>query len=114
MSLIHEAPVFQLIYDVLKEMHLARRAFSKAEKYTLGETIERSGLDALMNIIEAGQLKREWKIPAIDRALLSVEKVKIGLRLAHDLQELPERRYLILQEMLDKAGRMLGGWKKSI
>lgn len=40
--------------------------------------------------------------------------MKIGLRLVHDLKELPERRYLILQEMLDKAGRMLGGWKKSI
>ncbi|MBI4256844.1 four helix bundle protein [Candidatus Uhrbacteria bacterium] len=114
MSLIHEAPVFQLVYDALKEVHLAKRVFSKNEKYTLGETIERSGLDALMSIIEAGQLKREWKIPAIDRALLSVEKMKVGLRLAHDLQELPERRYLILQEMLDKAGRMLGGWRKSI
>lgn len=114
MSLIHEAPVFQIVYDVLKEVHLARRSFSKPEKYTLGETIERSGLDALTAIIEAGQLKREWKIPAIDRALLSLEKMKIGLRLAHDLQELTERGYITLQESLDKAGRMLGGWKKSL
>lgn len=76
--------------------------------------IERSGLDALAAIIEAGQLKREWKIPAIDRSLLSLEKMKVGLRLAHDLQELNERRYISLQEELDKAGRMLGGWKKSL
>ncbi len=67
-----------------------------------------------MSIVEAGQLKREWKIPAIDRALLSVEKMKIGLRLAHDLQELTERRYIILLEMLNKSGRMLGGWRKSV
>lgn len=114
MSFIHEAPVFQLIYDTLKEIHLARRSFSKSEKYSLGEMIERSGLDTLTAIIEAGQLKREWKIPAIDRALLSLEKTKVCVRLAHDLQELPERRYLALQESLDKAGRMLGGWKKSL
>lgn len=114
MSLIHEAPVFQLTYDILKEVHLVRRSFSKSEKYSLGEMIERSGLDALTAIIEAGQLKREWKIPAIDRSLLSLEKMKVGLRLAHDLKELPERRYLALQKSLDKAGRMLGGWKKSL
>ena len=114
MSLIHEAPVFQIVYDALKEVHVARRSFSKSEKYTLGEMIEKSGLESLGGIIEAGQLKREWKIPAIDRALLSLEKMKIGLRLARDLQELTERRYLTLQEMLDKAGRMLGGWKKSL
>ena len=114
MSLIHEAPVFQLTYDVLKEVHLTRRSFSKTEKYTLGETIERAGLDALCFIIEAGQLKREWKIPAIDRALLSLEKTKVGLRLAYELQEFNERRYLTLQEMLNKAGRMLGGWRKSL
>ena len=114
MSLIHEAPVFQIMYDVLKEFHLARRSFSKAEKYTLGETIEHTGLDALCSIIEAGQLKREWKVPAIDRAQLSLERMKILLRLAHDLQEVSERRYLDLQEMLAKAGRMLGGWKKSL
>ena len=114
MSLIHEAPVFQLIYDILKEFHLARRSFTKSEKYSLGELIERSGLDILVAIIEAGQLKREWKIPAIDRSLLSLEKMKVCVRLAYDLQELPEGKYLTLQESLDKAGRMLGGWKKSL
>ncbi|TAL51201.1 four helix bundle protein [Patescibacteria group bacterium] len=114
MSLIHEAPVFQIVYDSLKEVHLARRSFSKSEKYMLGEMIEQAGLKALTVIIEAGQTKREWKIPAIDRAQLSLEQMKVGIRLAHDLQELPERRYLILLEMLDKAGRMLGGWRKSI
>ena len=114
MSLIHEAPVFQLIYDVLKEVHLARRRFSKIEKYTLGEVIERSGLDVLVAIIEAGQMKHEWKIPAIERSLLSLEKMKVVLRLAYDLKEVDERRFILIQEMLAKAGRMLGGWRKSI
>jgi four helix bundle protein len=114
MSLIQEAPVFQLIYDLMKEIHRARRTFSKSEKYSLGERLEEAALDALLHVIDAGRQKREWKIPAIDAAILSLEKTKIMIRLATDLAEIQEKRALAMQESVQTIGRMLGGWRRSI
>ncbi|MDO8599156.1 MAG: four helix bundle protein [bacterium] len=111
---IHDAPVFQKTYDLLKEIHVARRTFAKSEKYSLGETIERGALDTLLAIIDAGQEKREWKIAAIDRALHELERTKVLIRLTWDLEQITERRMLAWQETTQTIGRMLGGWRRSI
>lgn len=111
---IHEAPVFQLTYDLLKEVHAARNKFEKTEKYSLGEELENSLLELLLSIIDAGHMKQDWKTACIDRALRSTEKTKILVRLCYDLRQVTERRYLTWQESLQKIGRMLGGWKKSV
>ncbi|MFA4846069.1 MAG: four helix bundle protein [Patescibacteria group bacterium] len=112
MSLIHEAPVFQVVYDLLKRIHLLRKRFEKSEKYSLGSTLEESSLETLLAIVEAGRQKQEWKIGSIDRALMSLEKLQILVRLAHDLKQIPERAYIDLQTSIQQAGRMLGGWRK--
>lgn len=114
MQTIYDASVFQRTYDLLKEIHIARRTFAKAEKYSLGETLERSVLDILLAIVEAGEAKREWKITALDTALRRLEQTKILIRLAWDLEQIPERRMTTWQETVQTIGRMLGGWRRSI
>jgi four helix bundle protein len=111
---INQAPVFQATYDLIKEIHLARRTFHKSEKYGLGEKLEQSILEMLMDIIEAGRSKREWKITSVDSALHKLEKTKILLRLCWDLKQIPEGRICDLQKVLQKIGRMLGGWRRSL
>lgn len=113
MSFIHDAPVFQRSYDLLKDVHTARRTFSKAEKYSLGETLEQSLLSLLLHIVEAGQTKKEWKIAAIDAALRDLEKTKILIRLSWDLQQIHDRRMSGWQESVQTIGRMLGGWRRT-
>ncbi len=106
--------MFKITYDLLKEIHIARGRFSKSEKYSLGESLEQAALDMLIAIVEAGKQKRDWKHASIERALLQQEKAKILVRLAYDLNQIQERRYIQLQEQLQSIGRMLGGWKKSL
>ena len=55
---IHYAPVFQKTYDLLRDIHVARKTFEKSEKYTLGEHLEGTALAILRSIIEAGQTIR--------------------------------------------------------
>ncbi|TAK04956.1 four helix bundle protein [Patescibacteria group bacterium] len=112
--LIHESSVFQATYDVLKDLHVARRSFAKSEKYALGERMEETLLNVLLGIIDAGQAKQEWKLTGIDAALRELEKTKILLRLASDLGQIQERRLISYQESLQKIGRMLGGWRRAI
>ena len=106
--------MFQLSYDLLKNLHTARKKFEKSEKYSLGDRLEETFLDLLTSIMAAGQAKREWKIPALDRALHLLEKGKILVRLAADIHQLDDRRHHSMQEAMQKIGRMLGGWRKSI
>lgn len=106
--------MFQLTYNLLKAIHQARKNFSKAEKYSLGESLEESCLDLLQRIIEAGQTKREWKIAAIEAALLGTAKTKILIRLAWDLKQIPESMMIAWQDTVQTIGRQLGGWRRSI
>ena len=102
------------MYDLLREVHIARRTFAKSEKYSLGQSLEDSLLELLLHIVDAGRQRQEWKIAAIDAALRELERAKILIRLAWDLQQINERRTSAWQTSADTIGRMLGGWRKSI
>ncbi len=114
MYTIQEAPVFQLLFDLMKDTHLARKKFPKTEKYTLGERIEENILEALLAIMEAGYAKKEWKLPHLDRARTNIESAKILFRLARELQLIDGKYYLAFEERLQRASQMLGGWKRSL
>lgn len=105
--------MFASTYDLIKEVHVLRKAFSKSEKYSLGETLERALLDTLLHIIRAGNSRQEWKVAAIDDALAKLEESKILARLAHDLKEISDKQYQSITESMQKIGRMLGGWRKA-
>lgn len=114
MSLIHESELFKLAYDMIKHMHTIGKKFSKGERYTLAARLETRLLDLLMEIVTAGTVKHEWKVAAIDRAIVHVEQAKILFRLAFDVQELNQKTYIAQSEQANKIGRMLGGWRKSV
>lgn len=113
MTLIHESTVFQATYGELKILHDLRKKFSKSERYSLGEKLENTLLNILLEIVGAGNARHEWKIAAIDRALTQLEQAKILLRLAGDIDQITMDMYLARSESFQKIGRMLGGWKKS-
>ncbi|MBM2821187.1 MAG: hypothetical protein HW405_947 [Candidatus Berkelbacteria bacterium] len=111
---IHDAPVFKITFNVLRDTHLLRGKFPKSEKYALGGRIEDALLAVLTAIIEAGRAKREFKIAPIEYALLKIEIATILIRLAREISILQEKEYLDLIERLDRAGKMLGGWRRSL
>lgn len=113
MTLIHESTVFQSTYSEIKILHDLRKKFSKSERYSLGEKLENSLLNILLEIITAGNARNEWKIAAIDRALVHLEQSKILLRLAGDCNQITVDVYVNRSEAFQKIGRMLGGWRKS-
>ena len=108
---IYDDNVFITVFDLLKDYHVLRLKFHKTEKYTLGEKIEENMLDLLMNIVEAGHAKKQYKIPFIEHALTKIECIKILVRLAAVLHLLSEKQYLSFQERIHRTGQMLGGWR---
>lgn len=62
----------------------------------------------------AGTLTQERKLPVIEKGIVSLDLLKILIRLAKDIQALDNKKYLQLESSLQEVGRMLGGWRKSL
>ena len=82
--------------------------FPRSQKFTLGDRIQTTALDVLERLIEATYTKARAK--SLQAANLGIEKLRILIRLATDLQVLDLRRYEHAARSLDDVGRLVGGW----
>ena len=69
-----------------------------------------TAVDLLGGIIEANMEKN--KRPALKKVSISLEKLRIFVRVAKDLRFLDFKKYERVQEKIDGVGKMLGGWIK--
>src|SRR3989344_5277832 len=109
MQMIDETPVFQKSYDLYRVLHEIVKKYPKGDRYSLGEKMKEKTLELIAAIAEAGHAKREWKTPLIDRAISSLELVKVFVRLAYDTQCINQKQYIATQGRIQEIGRMLGG-----
>lgn len=114
MYVINDAPVFQLMFDLLRDYHAVRIKFPKTEKFTLGERIEETLLAIIIAIVDAGHAKKDWKMPHLELALAKTDLAKILFRLGFELRIMNEKQYLDFEERLQRTAQMLGGWKRSL
>ena len=85
--------------------------FPRAQRFLLGDRIQRTALDVLESLVEATYTRRRQ--PSLTRANLGIEKLRFLLRLAHDLRYLDRRRYEYAARSLDETGRKIGAWMKA-
>ena len=109
-----DIPIFTKLYDFYKNLSQILVLFPKAKRYTLGQRLDNLTLEIFESSIAAGISPRNQKLLHLEKAIVSLDLLKILIRLAKDIQCLDNKRYLQLQESLHEIGRMLGGWKRSI
>ena len=85
--------------------------FPRAQRFLLGDRIQRAALDVLESLIEATYTRRRQA--ALARANLGIEKLRFLIRLAHDLRHLDPRRYEFAARSLDETGSKIGAWIKT-
>ncbi|MDP3974111.1 MAG: diversity-generating retroelement protein Avd [Candidatus Daviesbacteria bacterium] len=107
-------PIFQKIYDFYKLLYQYLKLFPKKDRYSLGQRLDNLTLELFELIIMAGNLTQERKLPIIEKSIVSLDLLKILIRLAKDIQALDNKKYLQLESSLQEIGRMLGGWRKSL
>ena len=103
-------PIFVELYDLVLLLYQVVRHFPKSQKFVLGQRIETTAVDVLAAVIE-GNLVRD-KAPHLHRASVELDKLRVFVRLARDLQFMDFNKYEAVSEHIDRAGRMLGGWIK--
>ena len=84
--------------------------FPRGYKFTLGDRIAATGLDALERLIEATYDRDRAR--SLAAANLAIEKLRHLFRLAFTLKCIDERRYEHAARSLDDIGRLIGAWKK--
>ena len=104
-------PALELHYRFILWLVPTLDRFPRAQRFLLGDRIQRTALDVLESLVEATYTRRRQ--PPLTRANLGIEKLRFLLRLAHDLRHLDRRRYEYAARCLDETGRKIGAWMKA-
>jgi hypothetical protein len=87
-----------------------RQKFPKSVRLTVSSRIDNLALDVYEGLIEAQCTKEKKEL--LRRTNLNLDKLRLLLRLSHDVGYLDHRGFEFLNGRLLKAGRMVGGWRK--
>lgn len=110
MSKPDDLPLYLAVYKLTKYLYLLVKNFPKSYKYTLGQSILDLAWETLDATILANSLPNKQKPEFIRLASTSFDKLKIRLRLAHEIQIISDRKQAFLVEKNEEVGKMLAGW----
>jgi len=105
-------PIFEHWYKTLDWIFKTVERFPKFAKYSIASRIINEAMETLDNIIEA--IYNKNRIPFLDKINLSLEKQRVMFRISCDRKFISKKQYEYISRELNKAGKMAGGWRKSI
>ena len=107
-----EIPVIVKLFVIYEITHKLIFKFPKHEKYSLGEKIENSILEAIEFFILANQTSKYEKEKVLLKANSKIELLKILFRISLNCQILDGKQYLEMENKLREMGKMTQGWIK--
>lgn len=108
-----DLPIFHKTYSFIIVFSDYLGKFPKKDRFTLGARIENTALELLMLIMRANYGQAGVRVDFLNEGSITLDMLKVFVRLAKDKKALHPTQYLILEERLQEIGRMLGGWIKS-
>ena len=104
-------PALEAMYGLTLWLIPTLERFPRRQKFLLGDRIQSTALASLESLTEATFTRR--RAPLLDRVNLDLDKLRLLLRLAKDLNYLDRRRYEHAARRLDEVGRLVGGWRRA-
>ena len=98
-------------YDLVRETTRRVNGLPRAYKFVLGDRLLANAYDVLECLVEAKYARQ--KTALLDRANVTLEKMRFQYRLAHDEKLINTRQYESAVRLVDEVGRLVGGWRKS-
>jgi hypothetical protein len=105
-----DLPVFVRWMDFVKWLLPTTEKFPKKVRFSFSNRLDNLALDVVEDLVEARYSRR--KIEKLKAVNLKLERLRVLLRLCHDMEYLPHRSYEFAMRSLDEVGRMVGGWIK--
>jgi len=102
-----------LWYEFTKWLLGKTEKFPKRVRFTFSNRINNLGLDVLEDITEVQYIgDRGEKKGHLQRINLKLDRLRILLRMCHDMGILDHKGYEYAARQIDDAGRMTGGWQR--
>ncbi len=108
MAQYNHLPIFQKTYLLTVEMYGVASHFPRAYRFTLGEKLKALLSDLLCHIVAANG--SEDKLPFLEEAVITLEQLRIHIRLASDLKILGLGTYESMSRTLEEVSKQLAGW----
>lgn len=108
-----DIPIFKKSYTLYKTFYSYRNTVPKQDRYTIWQKCESILIEILERILLASQLSKDKKLPILEKVSIKLNLLRIFIRLSKETRAIDNKKYIILQELIDEIGRMLGGWIKS-
>ena len=105
-----DLPIFTAWMQFLDWLLPTTEKFPKRVRFTFADRIDTLALDIVEDLVEARYSRDKQHL--LKRINLRLEKLRILLRLCHQLQYLPHQGYEHAMRAINEVGRMLGGWLK--
>jgi hypothetical protein len=105
-----DLPVFTHWLDFLAWLLPTTEKFPQKIRFTFASRIDNLALDVVEDLVEARYMRNKHDV--LHRANLRLEKLRVLLRLCHQLTYLPHAKYEYAMRRINEVGAMLGGWRK--
>ena len=108
MAQYNHLPIFQRAYRLALETHRAVHQFPREHKYALGAKLKEVAAQLLDLIVEANSRTRKTEM--LEDARIVLERFRIHLRLASDLEILGLKRFEAFNRSVEEISKQLAGW----
>jgi hypothetical protein len=109
-----DIPIINKTSDLYRTFHDYRKIIPKQDRFTIYERSEQLIIDIIESFFEAGYFKGNAKVSVLDKASIRLNTLRFFIRTLKDIKSIDNKKYIILQSMIDEIGRMLGGWIRSL
>jgi hypothetical protein len=106
-----QSPIFVKTYDFLLWLIPLTLKFPKSQRFLLAERLSSMALDFYDLILEAVQ-EPERQAERLEAADKLLTKIRLYVRLSHDLKCLSPGQLEHAARQMDEIGRLIGGWKR--
>ncbi len=107
-------PIIEKLYSTYKLLATLNAKLDKRWRYGLGAETERSCLALIELLLMAAYAPKSHKSTYLTKAQAVLDSLRLKFRLYLELDLAGETQLFQLQKHLEEAGRMLGGWAKSV
>jgi hypothetical protein len=111
MATYDHLPVYKVCYDLILLLFSSNRHMQRDYRYTLGETVNKELITLITNIYKANTRYRKKEI--LGEARENIETVRLLLRLAMELKQIPMKTFVSASEMIENISRQLTAWERS-
>ncbi|TWI72448.1 23S rRNA-intervening sequence protein [Desulfobotulus alkaliphilus] len=104
-------PLYLHWYRTLEAILTAVESYPRSARFTMGDRTVVLAMAVMEDILEAIYTRNRG--PILRKINLDLEKLRVFLRLARERTYLANGTWQRISDMVEEAGRMVGGWAKS-